>query len=75
MALISTVKTSHVSEVYFIPPAYKLKCLIVIVSRHAWPYNKDMSPKQPITLHEAPSFTELHHWFTHVFHAGKSTVM
>ena len=34
-----------------------------------------MSPKQPITLHEAPSFTELHHWFTHVFHAGKSIVM
>ena len=51
-----------------------IKCLIVIVSRHAWPYNENMSPKQPITLHEAPSFTELQHWFTHVFHTGKSTV-
>ena len=27
------------------------------------------------TLHEASSFTELHHWFTHVFHAGKATVI
>ena len=28
-----------------------------------------------LTLHEASSFTELHHWFTHVFHASKATVI
>ena len=28
-----------------------------------------------VSLHEASSFTELHHWFTHVFHAGKTTVI
>ena len=26
-------------------------------------------------LHEASSFTELHHWFTYVFHAGNATVI
>ena len=31
-------------------------------------------PKHLAALHEASSFTELHHCFTHVFHAGKATI-
>ena len=27
------------------------------------------------SLLEASSFTELHHWFTYVFHAGKAPVI
>ena len=27
------------------------------------------------TLHEASSFTALHHWFTQVFHPGKTTII
>ena len=35
----------------------------------------EKSELQWSSLHEASSFTELHHWFTYVFHASKVTVI
>ena len=40
-------------------------------------YSRDKTGPRtdPCALHEASSFTELHHWFIHFFHSGKATVI